>query len=82
MKLNRNQLKQLWFNMDYSNVKESKSITITMDKYPARKGYGTVQITSEGPNGFNQFTTLQENPMQYVLDSKEYKSNEYELIIK
>ena len=88
--MNINELKQLWFNLDYSNVKESKTITIEMDQYPGRKGYGIVQITSDGPNGFSQSTSLQEFPMEYVSDrikeSKgcQYKDDlsEYELIIK
>ena len=88
--MTRNELKQLWFNLDYSNVKESKTITIEMDQYPGRKGYGTVQITSDGPNGFSQSTSLQEFPMEYVSDrikeSKgcQYKDDlsKYELIIK
>ena len=30
--------------------------------------YGHVEIVSNGPNGFSQFTTHQENPLQYAKD--------------
>ena len=46
--MNRNELKQLWFNMDYSNVKERKEIIVETD-------FGHVEIMSEGPNGYNSF---------------------------
>ena len=70
--MNRNELKQLWFNLDYSNVKEVKQIIVETD-------YGHVEIMSEGPNGYNSFKTCQEFPMEYIKTRKEY--GEYELII-
>jgi hypothetical protein len=74
--MNREKLKQLWFNMDYSNVKERKQIIVETN-------YGHVEIMSEGPNGYSSFKTNQgENALQYALDRKEYQSGEYELIIK
>ena len=44
--MNRNELKQLWFNMDYSNVKERKEIIVETD-------FGHVEVMSEGHNGNN-----------------------------
>ena len=76
--MNRNQLKQLWFNLDYSNVKECKTISVKLFKCNTK---GICKITSEGPNGFSEFTTLQDNVMNYVYNSKEYNSNKYKLII-
>ncbi len=74
--MTRNELKQLWFNLDYSNVKKLKQIIVETD-------FGHVEIMSEGPNGFSSFKTNQgENALQYALNRKEYKSGEYELIIK
>jgi len=74
--MNREKLKQLWFSVDYSNVKERKQIIVETN-------YGHVEIMSEGPNGYNSFKTNQgENALQYALDRKEYQSGEYELIIK
>ena len=74
--MNREKLKQLWFNMDYSNVKERKEIIVETD-------FGHVEIIREGPGGYSGFKTSQgEDALQYALDSKEYKSGEYELIIK
>jgi len=72
--MTRNELKQLWFNLDYSNVKEVKQIIVETD-------YGHVEIMSEGPNGYNSFKTSQENPIEYAYNTKEYKSGEYELVI-
>ena len=53
-----------------------------MDKYVGRQGQGTVQITNDGPDGFRQFKTHQVNPIEYVMTRKEYKSGEYQLVIK
>ena len=79
--MTRNQLKQMWFNLPTSNV-VTKTILVEMDKYVGRKGQGTVQITKDGPNGFSEFKTHQEFPMEYALDREEYKSGEYKLVIK
>ena len=45
-------------------------------------GYGTIQVISDGPDGYRSFKTHQENPLEYAKNRKEYKSGEYELIIK
>ena len=79
--MTRNELKQMWFNLPTSNV-VTKTILVEMDKYKDRLGQGTVQITKDGPNGFTQFKTHQEFPMEYALDREEYKSGEYKLVIK
>ena len=79
--MTRNQLKQMWFNLPTSNV-VTKTILVEMDKYKDRVGQGTVQITKDGPDGFSQFKTHQEFPMEYALDREEYKSGEYKLVIK
>jgi len=79
--MTRQELKQMWFNLPTSKV-VTKTILVEMDKYVGRKGYGTIQVTSDSPNGFSQFKTLQESPMEYALNTKEYKSGEYSLVIK
>ena len=73
--MNRHELKQLWFNLDYSNVKKRKEIIVETK-------HGHVEILSEGPNGFSSFKTRQDFPMEYLKTRKEYKSGEYKLIIK
>ena len=80
--MNRQELKQLWFSLDYSNVKESKQIIVEIGKNPYWPGYGEVEIRREGPDGFSTFKTHQEFPMEYALDTKEYKSGEYKLTVK
>ena len=47
--MNRQELKQMWFNSPTSSV-VTKTIRLEMDTYKDRKGQGTVQITSDGPN--------------------------------
>ena len=79
--MTRNELKQMWFNLPTSDV-VTKTILVEMDKYPGRKGQGTVQITNDGPSGFTQFKSHEVNPIEYVLNCKEYKSKEYKLVIK
>ena len=80
--MTRNELKTMWFNLPTSNV-VTKTILVEMCKSEEFwVGYGTVQITKDGPNGFTQFKTHQEFPMEYALNRKEYKSGEYQLVIK
>jgi len=85
--MNRNELKQLWFNLDYSNVKEKKEIIVETD-------YGHVEILSDGPSGYSSFKTDQgDNCIQYAKDRMNSKDgyvtskgctnySEYKLIIK
>jgi len=79
--MTREQLKQMWFNSPTSNV-VTRTIKLEMDAYKDRIGQGIVQITSDGPNGFRQFTTHQKYPFTYIVEREEYKSGEYELLIK
>tara|TARA_A100001201_G_scaffold11165_1_gene15051 strand:+ start:241 stop:498 length:258 start_codon:yes stop_codon:yes gene_type:complete len=81
-KLSRHELKHLWFNLDYSNVKERKEIIVVMNKGPHWPGYGTIEILSEGIGGYTSFKTFQEFPMKYLETREEYKSGKYKLIIK
>ena len=80
--MNRHELKQLWFNLDRSNVKERKEIILDIDNNPYWPGYGTIKIINDGPNGYSSFSTHQEFPMKYLETRKEYKSGEYKIIIK
>mgnify|MGYP003677735538 CR=1 FL=1 len=74
--MTRNELKQLWFSLDYSNVKEKKEIIVETD-------FGHVEIMNEGPNGYSSFKTNQgEDALQYALNCEEYKTNKYKLIVK
>ena len=79
--MNRHELKRLWFNLDRSNVKERKEIILDIDNNPYWPGYGTIEILSDGPNGYSSFKTHQEFPMEYLETRKEYKSGEYKIII-
>ena len=86
--MNRHELKTAFLQMDWSNVKERKQIIVRMTKGINGKpnqwwpGYGDVEIRREGPDGFSTFKTHQEHPLEYAENCKEYKSGEYELIIK
>ena len=80
--MNREELKRLWFNIDYSNVKERKQIIVDYNNNPYWQGYGEVKILREGPNGYNSFSSHEENPFLYVSEREEFNSGEYELIIK
>ena len=78
----REELKRLWFSLDRSNISERKEIIVEMDKNPHWPGYGTIEIMSDGPDGYNSFKTHQEFPMEYLKTRKEYKSGEYKIINK
>ena len=84
--MNREELKRLWFSLDYSNVKERKQIIVEIGKNPHWPGYGDVEILSEGPDGYSSFKTHQEHPLQYALEMMEGDDHndysDYELIIK
>ena len=77
--MTKEELKTLYFQMDLSNVKEKKQIIVDYNNNPYWPGYGTVEILSDGPNGYSSFKTHQEFPLEYVKTRKEY--GEYELII-
>ena len=80
--MNRQELKTAFLQMDWSDVKESKQIIVRMTKSKFWPGYGDVEIRREGPDGFSTFKTHQEHPLEYAENCKEYKSGEYDLIIK
>jgi len=63
-------------------ITERKQIIVEMDKYPTRKGEGTIEIISETADGFMCSKTHQKHPYTYLFNTKEYQSNEYEIIIK
>ena len=79
--MTRNELKQLWFSLPVSQ-EEVKTITVKIGKNKFWPGYGEVTIKSDGPDGYSHFSTHQEFPMEYALNTKEYKSGEYQLVIK
>ena len=77
--MTRQELKTMFLQQDYSNVKERNQIIVDYNNNPYWVGYGTIEILSEGPNGYSSFKTHQEFPLEYVKTRKEY--GEYELII-
>ena len=80
--MTRQELKQMWFNLPTSKV-VSKTILVKMNTNKFHwVGYGQVSIQSDGPNGYSHFSTHQEHPVKYALNTKEYKSGEYSLVIK
>jgi len=86
--MTRNELKQMWFNLP-TQTKITKTIVVDIGKNPYWPDYGTIEITSDGPDGYSSFKTHQEFPLQYALnaieESKgcEYKDlSEYQLVIK
>ena len=82
VRAHREELKRLLFSVPTEGRKVVKTITVTMMTNKHWKGYGNVSIDSDGPNGFTHFATSQEHPMKYALNTKEYKSGEYQLIVK
>ena len=82
MKMNREELKRLFLTFPTVDRPVVKTITVEMDKYEGRIGQGTVQIQSDGPDGFTHSKTHQEYPYTYVVGRKEFISGDYELIIK
>ena len=87
-KMNREELKRMLFAFPTVDRPVVKTITVTMIKGIDGKpnqwwpGYGNVSVDSDGPSGFVHFASSQKNPMEYALNTKEYKSGEYKLIVK
>ena len=88
VRAHREELKRRLFQFPTVDRPVTKIITVTMTKGIDGKpnqwwpGYGNVAIDSDGPNGFVHFASSQKHPMEYALNTKEYKSGEYELIVK
>ena len=82
VRAHREELKRKLFQFPTVDRPVVKTITITMMKNKWWPGYGNVAVDSDGPDGFVHFASSQKHPMEYALNSKEYKSGEYQLIIK
>ena len=87
--MTREELKRMWLSIPTDpNKKQENTIVVEMDNYPARKGEGTIQITSDGPDGYSCFSTQQKNPLQYALDRMSEGDDglkdlsKYQLVIK
>lgn len=79
--MSREELQRLLFAFPQV-VSERKQIIVEMDKYKDRIGQGTIEIIRENSDGFMCSKTHQKHPYTYLFNTKEYQSNEYELIIK
>lgn len=82
VRAHREELKRRLFQFPTVDRPVVRTITITMMTNKWWPGYGNVSFDSDGPSGFTHFATSQKHPMEYALNSKEYKSGEYELIVK
>ena len=86
--MTKNELKTMFPQMDYSNVKESKQIIVELGNNKFWPGYGYVTITRDGPDGYSHFSTHEKNPLQYALDRMSEGDDgirdlsKYQLIIK
>ena len=80
--MNREELKRLWFSLDHSNKPIRKQIIVDKCTNPYWPNHAKVEVVKDGPNGYFSYSSHQENPLEYAKNSDEYKSGEYELIIK
>ena len=80
--MSREELKRLWFSLDHSNKPVRKQIIVDKCTNPYWPNHAKVEILSDGPNGYSAYSSHQKNPLEYARNSDEYKSGEYELIIK
>jgi len=72
--MNREELKRLWFSIPHEYDKiPTRTIVVTMDKYPGRKGEGTVKITRDDSDGYSCMTTHQKNPIAWALNKMKDK---------
>ena len=80
--MSREELKRLWFSLDHSNKPVRKQIIVDKCTNPYWPNHAKVEVVKDGPNGYFSYSSHQENPLEYAKNSDEYKSGEYELIIK
>ena len=80
--MTREELKMMFLQMDCSKVPVRKQIIVDKCTNPYWPICAKVEILSDGPGGYSSFSTHQENPLEYAKSRDEYKSGEYELIIK
>ena len=82
--MTREEMKMMFLQMDCSNIPVKKQIIVDLRHLDDKwwPNYGYVQVLRDGPGGYCSFSTHQENPLEYAKNRKEYKSGEYELIIK
>ena len=72
----REELKRLWFSLDRTNIPERKEIIVETE-------FGHVEVTSDGPDGYNSFKTNKgkgDACINYGIYQK-LENPEYELII-
>ena len=80
--MNREELKRLFLTFPTLDIPKKKQIIVDYNNNPYWPGYGSVEVLSDGPNGYSSFKSHQENPFLFVSEREEYLSGEYELIIK
>ena len=80
--MTREEMKMMFLQMDCSNLPVRKQIIVDKCTNPYWPNCAKVEILSDGPGGYHSFSTHQENPLKYAKNCSEYKSGEYELIIK
>ena len=87
--MSREELKRLWFSIPTDpNKKQENTIVVEYGNSKFWPGYGYVTITRDGPDGYSQFSTHQENPLQYAFDRMSEGDDglrdlsKYQLIIK
>ena len=82
IRAHRELLKQALFNSDSSKIPVRKQIIVDKCTNPYWPNHAKVEILKDGPSGYFAYSSHQKNPLEYAKNSDEYKSGEYELILK
>ena len=80
--MSREELKRLFLTFPTLDIPEKKEIIVDYNNNPHWPGYGSVEVLSDGPDGYSSFKSHQENPFLFVSEREEFASGEYKLIIK
>ena len=59
--MNREELKRMFLQFDFSNIPVRKEIIVGKCENPYWPGYGDVEIVSDGPDGYSSFKTHQKS---------------------
>ena len=74
--MTRNELKNLWFSIPKQNKIECKLVVVNTK-------FNEIKIVSDVDNYYHSVTLSEvSNPLNYALELDEYKTGEYQLVIK
>ena len=70
--MSREELIRKLFEFPTLDIPKKKQIIVDYNNNPYWPGYGSVEVLSDGQNGYNSFKSHQENPFLFISEREEY----------